>query len=513
MSADSAARILVVDNDQRVGADIAQICQIQGWQVQVVHGAPAELVELARGAAEQFRPHVAVVDVRLKDDYEDDRSGLEVLEHLQSARCILYSGYLTIDIVRSAQRRYAQIDEVIGKNEPPDMLVRAIRQAISKASAQHSHHQIEWRSPRPLRRLQSTPLGDAGLVSRIMVEDLLCRLFPNARRLVIDAISRDEAISGLTARLDSLVLKVTRDDLEPVVLRLASTQRIEEEVACYRTYVEQRLAGLFYAQLMAHDAFWQISGAVYNFLGAVQAELPTFSAFYAQKEEPAEIARPLRTFFTKSWLRYYQEAEPLAAPTLLDAYDDALNLRYKLAQLAAEPMPAGLSMHPAQWALQNASASAVVGARQAVTHGDLHGDNLFVDDEHTWVIDFERCGPGPILRDFVELEVDILTRIIGVDGNTPPLYEALLRVLASQTRPDQVLICPAELEENATLYKAFCVIIHLRRLAYEVAKFGHMDEYLWGILLDALFAAFLAQDMSERRFRALKLATILTERL
>ncbi|MEZ4711053.1 MAG: phosphotransferase [Caldilineaceae bacterium] len=513
MREQAGVRILVVDNDERVGADITEMGERWGWQVEVVRTSPANMVERAHMAAFELRPHVAIVDVRLLDDYEDDRSGLQVLEFLRSARCILYSGYLTVDIVRSAQRTYAQIEEVIGKHEPPDMLERAIQQAIAKSSARHSHHQIEWRSQRPLQRLQSMPLGDAGMVSQEMVEDLLCRLFPTVHRLTIDAISRDEAASGLTARIDSLVLKVTRDDLEPVALRVAWAQRIEEEVARYHDFIDQRLAGLFYAQLVAHDLFWQIGGAVYSFLGAVQAGLPTFSAFYAQKEEPAEIAQPLRTFFTKSWQRYYQDAQPLAASTLFAAYDEVLNLRPKLETLTNDSSLTEFPINPAAWALQNASTSTATGARQAVTHGDLHGDNLFVDEDHAWVIDFERCGPGPILRDFVELEVDILTRLIGANGRTPPLYDTLLRVLVNQSRPDQVLICPADIEQDATLYKAFCVIIHIRRLAFEVAKFGDMHEYLWGILLDALFAAFLAHAMPERRLRALKLAAVLTEKL
>ncbi|MEZ4659783.1 MAG: phosphotransferase [Caldilineaceae bacterium] len=198
----------------------------------------------------------------------------------------------------------------------------------------------------------------------------------------------------------------------------------------------------------------------------------------------------MHTFFRQTWQRYYQDAQPLLAPTLFDAYDGVLKLRPKLAALAEDARLAELPVNPVAWVGQNAAASAIAGARQAVTHGDLHGDNLFVDDEHAWVIDFERCGPGPILRDFVELEVDILTRLIGAHGSTPPLFDELVRVLVSQSRPDQVLICPVEIEPDAALYKAFCVIIHIRRLAFEVAKFGDMHEYLWGILLDALLSPF-----------------------
>lgn len=513
MSENGAARILVVDNDERVGKDISEICALHNWAVHVVVGAPGELVRQARVSAAEFRPHVAIVDVRLLDDYGDDRSGLKVLEDLGSARCILYSGYLTVDIVRSAQRTYAHIEEVIGKNESPDMLERTIRQALCKSSARYSHHRIEWRTGRPLERLQRAPLGDAGVVTQEMVEDLLCRLFPDAATLVIDSINQSELPQGLTARTDSLVVKVTRDNLQPVALRLAPANRIEDEVQRYRTYIDQRLAGLFYAQLMTHALFWQIGGAVYAFLGAAQSELPTFSDFYLQKEDAAAIVKPVRTFISQTWKRYYDQAEPAAAPTLFAAYDRALRLAPKLEALAHDPLLEQLPLNPVAWVRQNLEASHIPSARQAVTHGDLHGDNLFVDDEHAWVIDFERCGSGPILRDCVELEVDILTRLLQVDEEAEPLYNELVQLLAHQSRPEQVLICPAALENVSALYKAFCVIIHIRKLAHDMTQFSDMREYRWGVLLDALFAASLATATSKRRLRALKMASIYVESL
>ncbi len=49
---------------------------------------------------------------------------------------------------------------------------------------------------------------------------------------------------------------------------------------------------------------------------------------------------------------------------------------------------------------------------EAVTHGDLHGDNLLIDSrKNAWVIDFERSGEGHVLQDFIELESDILNRL------------------------------------------------------------------------------------------------------
>ena len=67
--------------------------------------------------------------------------------------------------------------------------------------------------------------------------------------------------------------------------------------------------------------------------------------------------------------------------------------------------------NPVTWVLKHRVDSSTLSARQAITHGDLHGDNIFVDDIHAWAIDFERSGEGHILRDFTELEVDILTRL------------------------------------------------------------------------------------------------------
>ena len=50
---------------------------------------------------------------------------------------------------------------------------------------------------------------------------------------------------------------------------------------------------------------------------------------------------------------------------------------------------------------------------QAYTHGDLHADNVYADQHgRTCIIDYEKSGPGYILRDFVELETDIRLRLL-----------------------------------------------------------------------------------------------------
>ena len=65
-------------------------------------------LEKAKEMSRSFRPHVAIVGINLTGD-AGDRSGITLLEPLQSARCILYSGNLNVKLVREIQSKYPQV--------------------------------------------------------------------------------------------------------------------------------------------------------------------------------------------------------------------------------------------------------------------------------------------------------------------------------------------------------------------------------------------------------------------
>jgi hypothetical protein len=150
----------------------------------------------------------------------------------------------------------------------------------------------------------------------------------------------------------------------------------------------------------------------------------------------------------------------------------------------------------------------------AVTHGDLHGDNLLVDgDQNLWVIDFERSGYGPILQDFTELESDILTRLAGLhDFDFEPLFRLGLWVAQSR-RINEYSFFPDSV--GARVMKTMKVISALRQQAYECTGESDARPYLWGLLLNAIFRATLLDPQKQKlsQQRALMLASIYCHRL
>ena len=125
-------------------------------------------------------------------------------------------------------------------------------------------------------------------------------------------------------------------------------------------------------------------------------------------------------------------------------------------------------------------------------HGDLQGDNCFVDEEHhnLWLIDFERSGPGPIVEDWVELEVDILTRLSCFSTQHRQDYLELAACISSPNAA--ALWQPASLATNfSETAKALAVIQEIRKHARRTTGLGaNLDDtrlYRWALLLNVAF--------------------------
>ena len=273
-------------------------------------------------------------------------------------------------------------------------------------------------------------------------------------------------------------------------------------------------------RLIRDVKFWDLGGAVYNFLGSTRKKLSTFGTFYQQQTDSRAILVPLSHFFEEVWRRHYDHLSKKQPTSLLTLYDRSLHLKRKLKKVSFEKNLAELAasfglplIDPVAWVLAGAREASIPMVHQATTHGDLHGDNLFVDGEHAWAIDFERTGRGHILRDFVELETDIITRLALLPDQDPGLLRDFVIAIAT---PDELSATPRAARrvwENPETCKALDVIGALRKLAHDVTGCSDTQEYLWGVLLDALFVAALAPNDSPQRKHALALSSIFCSRL
>lgn len=522
MSNRSAARVLVVDNDERMGFYLRTILSNRGYEVYVVEGVGIQLLTEAETLARRARPHVAIVDLRLLDDYVDDRSGLQLLPKLKSARCILYSAYLASDVIREAVHKHHAFDWV--DKQDLAALYNAVDAAAKEACAAHKHIQVQWPASWDRHQLiaslfaENDPLA-APLPEPAILDDLISQLFHKHEQVLVEAV--DGSINGLQSvmRGRTAVAKIHPDDLAPKVLKLANAARGHREYDRYNEFVRNHVAGLFATQIENYAEFWDLGGAIYTFIGSPQQVLPTFNTFYTTQTDPEVILKPLEHFFREVWRNHYENSRPLEHPSLYAAYNEALKLEQKLA--AIDPSlfaqlgdQLGVALEdPLPWVQHYGGDSLVRQARQAVTHGDLHSENLFVDGVHAWVIDFERTGPGHILRDFAELEVDLLTRLASPGENNLPTIFKLALVLAAPNSPTGEMMLAKEMQENDEAQKFIHVVQGLRRLAHEMTRYADQREYVWSLLFDALFVTATPLLPAEQRQRALLFSSVLCERL
>lgn len=518
MTPTAQPRLLVIDNDERIAYYLKTLFTKRGYAVYTAQGFGAALRENALALARQVRPHVAIIDLRLDDDFTDEPTGLLLLPEMDSASCILYSAYLAPTVLSRVKRQYSVFDWV--DKQDIERLFVVVDEAASQTSAGRRQLHIQWPSSWQREALIQALFSEASTQPDIdILDDIIAQLFKGNYRIVPETVNGTADGLRSVVRGRSVVAKVHPDHLQPMVLKLGYAHRTRREYTNYQEYIHNQLPGLFYTHVEKHAVFWDLGGTIYSFVGAGQQVLPTFAIHYTQTTNIDAILRPLQHLFCSVWHPHYAAATPLEAASLLAAYNDSFQIEEKLARIEPALLPTLCELvarplaDPVQWVRTAGEQSTLLGVRQAITHGDLHGDNLFVERDHAWIIDFERTGPSHALRDFAELEMDIFARLIpqvAVDWLT--LYE-LACVLVAPSRPDALLAPDRRLTGNAEVQKALQTIGGLRHLAHEVVQYSDQREHLWALLFDALFVASVAPMPETQRLRALLYASVLSQRL
>jgi hypothetical protein len=130
------------------------------------------------------------------------------------------------------------------------------------------------------------------------------------------------------------------------------------------------------------------------------------------------------------------------------------------------------------------------------------------------VIDFERTGPGHILRDFIEMEVDLFTRLGPGSGGPEINMDLLVAGLILVGQVDFELdpgMCRHITQPS--IIKVLDVIRGHRKICAEVVHPTDVREYLWGLLFDLVYlVTHILHDPAQRE-RALLLGGLVCERL
>jgi len=522
---DAMPRILIVDNDARTRRAYQELLKHWEYQPILAEGDGEALLEDAQAKARHHRCQLVLMDMRLIDDFDDDdKSGLELIPKLKPASCIMVSARADLADARNAEEKGAR--GFVGKGEGPKALKERLEREARKICAQKKGLNIK--PVEILERMSSNVLGSQIPAQYYdQVSDAFLRLFPDAQHLKVEKIGTTHISSDLLTvpRPRSVILKVYEDDRQPVIVKLARESKVTRELDNYRQYVDGQLKGNYVPVLRGQTLLWDIGGIKLSYVGAIDQN---FSNFF--KTQPVgKIKHSLNGFFKETWQPHYQQAVDVKNTSLFELYcqvwekDWVTRIKnfsnYRPEEvIGAENWAIAQSPQPIEWMKENIieghDVSIVAHTKTAVTHGDLHGDNILVDaGGNIWVIDFERTRDGHILQDFIELESDIINRLPCTDDNFPAFLSICIAVCEQNEIKGMELT--ETVEAQSEMKKAMLTISHLRSLARECTGISDARQYLLGLLFNTLFRATISTTNQRKQCqqRALMLASILCHRL
>lgn len=522
-------RVLVVENSESWRSDHAFNLSLWHCQPVIAEGDGKALLNDAENKAQQERCQIAIVDMHLLEDFDsNDISGLELVPRLRPAISIIMSGSHDRRKAVQALRKYGAAN-FVGKEDGPEVLQEALIEIAKEHAIASYRLKLEWSHNLSSPKLRDLLFGEHSDVPDDEVEEVISRLFLTNQRVVLTLISGDEPssehISAIRPR--SRVFRANVDHQPAfIIVKLARADKIKREVQNYKDHVQLGNPGLFRPELLNEVRLWDLGAAAFSYLGnpglGTLHGPKTFTSYYHSIDSTEQILVPLYDFFSDSnWGIEYTANVTILKCSLFEAYDSVLHnaLSKQLdgwrshERLRSFPNLPGSLPNPTRWLTEHYRESGLIQARQAVTHGDLHGDNLFVYEGHAWSIDFERTGPGPILRDFVELTHDILTRCAAFTDHDLPVFYELTVMIAAPRLPSEVMRPTAAIVAHQEALKAFLVVKELQQLAYQRTHYLDQREYLWSLLLNSMFVVTLLPENDRRRMRTLLLASVICGRL
>jgi ActR/RegA family two-component response regulator len=520
--------ILLVEDQEQFYNPLKRWLREEGYQMTLAKSYEEALVIL-----EEKRFHLAIVDIRLKDDDEKNEAGMQLLLDIEEKQlnevmpCIVLTAYANIDnILTATQKRgvakfiqkkpegyRTELLEAVHElfNEKIRINFDLIYDAGTEKLVTEIANDINW-------SMSGKPLLD---LLHLQIKDLFGRLFVKAKSVFISKLK-----PGLTGAAVVRVQPTWGHGLGPsYVVKVGRRDKIQTENTSYEEYVEPFLPNdkptpIDVAYSRHLGMLW------YRFAEGDTGPLKEFDEFY-QRNQPEVIATTVCNLF-KNTCRYWYDHAERRIGDLPQLYYEAFQLdEQKLVNRIQVVLPhfapeqktfllnqsaLGEVTNPIAWLRQYRN-EYILPVYHCITHGDLTGRNIMVsDDGRCWLIDFYRTYPSHILRDFVILESDIKYRLLSAPNWRDFLrFEtALLKVGQTSTLVDFDKNLPAE------LHKAGQVIAALRTVAYEFARgrrttgpLSSVREYLFSLLMTTLNVVRLRHIQEEQKLRAMVSAALI----
>jgi len=537
-------KVLIIDNNRDFLETRGERLYAQGYQVY-----RATSLQQAEQILQQVWIHVLIVDIRMRDDNDDkDVSGLVLAKKdaYRSIPKVILTRYPTFEYVREALGPVVEglppAVAFIAKQEGPEVMLHAVEQAFDKHVRINWNLTINWEqlSLHHLVNLIEPALDSTRLLDRAAeLEDLFRKLFYDKTQITIGRLFAKEPGQVIL----EVVAFAEMGSEAQVVVSCGRRPRIKDEAARYEQFAPKEVGiGSTDKEKLVETSHF--AATIYTLIGGVPAEMTTFRDFY-QSQPVEKIGAALDQLFKitlASWHRkgrFHAEGKPSSElyRDWLELDGDAfarLELEQRIAAISRESLSAGLATinctpqqltlrlpdgssasyrNPAQ--VQLARNGGAAGALCGLTHGRVDADTVLVDDKpQTWLVDFAHAGSGPLLRDFLLLEMAIKLELL----DTTDVY--------ARYALEQRLLDAADLADPIRsdglapeLQRALATVERIRQLAATLVG-RDLEAYVVGLLFCALktIAAYDPElHYSQRRLvpyaHALLLAAMLHEKL
>ncbi|GAB4531465.1 MAG: hypothetical protein Kow0063_10730 [Anaerolineae bacterium] len=521
-------RVLVVDNDRDFRRAVEALINARGYTV-FSASTPAQAMQVAR----QERVHVAVLDIRLLGDYDDDdMSGLHLAEQLDPLIVkIMLSAYPSVSVVRSS---YGDVSAFtfVEKEEGPDKLFEELARAFREKVKINFDLSIQWRDislDEVAHEIEMEDRPDVAVLEA-EIEEVLCKLFFQTNEILVTRLIPADRIRS-TSQSGAVLLQVQPryhpggNWGPPVVVKLAAREKTTIEAVNYERYVDGFIAGFRHTRIHREVQTHLLGGIIYTLVGTPLEKCVDLGTFYTG-HSAQEVVDVLKGLFTEICEHWYANRRPRQGRDMMDLY--ARPLKLSAERLEATLEEAGLSdwiggreacqrvpglkrriVNPIEWLRKHPSL--LTQASLCYTHGDMHSRNVLVDpDWHVWLIDFYRTGPGHLFRDLIELESDVKFSLLETT-DLPSLVRFESALLNAEHFNDAPTI--PSFREPA-LKKAFRVVQGIRHIAGQLADPGaDMLDYYQGLLLQSLAVIRLRHIPPPKKCHAYLAAALVCERL
>jgi CheY-like chemotaxis protein len=487
----------------------------------------------ALNALDSDHYHLAILDIRLDDEDDQNEDGLLILQEIGDRNfhndfpCIVLTAYASVDNLMKATQAH-RVDRYIQKKPGyRSDLLNAVDELFEKVVQINFGLELLGNIDRSMSEVVANVTWSNSARPKTMLldsqaRDLLGKLFRRAERIFITSLN--PGFSG------AVVLQV-RPTWEngvgpPRIVKLGRHTKVMNEATNYDRFVDPylsertvRLVDTVYSQ--------DLGALLYTFAKENHETLREFDKYYAE-ESAQKIVESIKSLIHDA-CRYWYKDRRSTYERIPDLYYESFQLdeRYLISRIQEvlpgfDPLQDIFQMdrvkhtltNPIAWLRENQS-NCVQEVFKSITHGDLTGRNIMVNKRGTcWLIDFYRTYHSHILRDFVILETDIKYRLLE-HPNWRDFY-TLEKFLLQEELSHSSALDPKVPDD---VRKAIEVLIGLRETAREISTAPGakpediQKEYLISLLMATLNVVRLRHIKEGRKLNAMLSASLICSEL